>query len=112
MSRIRRRASSTPWPREVDVAVVWDPLAGYFASRETPPLVIIKVTPAFDGARLPMAFSITMGVRRDVNTAFADEIEPPCAATVHSRRNSRGLCDPPARRTEFRGGPAMTRRCA
>jgi mxaJ protein len=49
--------------REIDVAVVWGPLAGYFAARRHPPL---KVTPVDTGAEkplLPMAFSIAMGVR-------------------------------------------------
>ena len=48
---------------EVDVAVVWGPLAGYFASRITAPLDIVAVTPEIDGG-LPLAYSISMAVRR------------------------------------------------
>ncbi|WP_414652814.1 substrate-binding domain-containing protein [Hansschlegelia sp.] len=50
---------------EVDVALVWGPLAGYFAARATPPLRVTKISPPFDGPRLPMAFDISMAVRRD-----------------------------------------------
>jgi mxaJ protein len=47
---------------EVDVAVVWGPLAGFFAQRSPAPLHLAAV-PA-DG-RLPFEFSISMGVRKD-----------------------------------------------
>jgi mxaJ protein len=49
---------------DVDVAVVWGPLAGYFAAQESTPLTITPVQPWRDRAGLPMAFSISMGVRR------------------------------------------------
>jgi quinoprotein dehydrogenase-associated probable ABC transporter substrate-binding protein len=47
---------------EIDVAIAWGPLAGYFARREP---VALEITPA--GAvhdLLPMAFDIAIGVRR------------------------------------------------
>ena len=49
--------------REIDVAAVWGPVAGYFAERQSPPLV---VTPLADQgtARIPMVFDIAMGVRK------------------------------------------------
>lgn len=50
---------------EVDVAVVWGPLAGYFAPRQAVPLRITPVRPQMDGLQLPMVFDISMGVRRD-----------------------------------------------
>jgi mxaJ protein len=50
---------------EVDVAVVWGPLAGYFAERAQHPLQITPVAPRLDGPQWPMAFDISMGVRRD-----------------------------------------------
>lgn len=50
---------------DIDVAIVWGPLAGYFASREKVPLRLAQVEPEIDGARLPMVFDITMGVRWD-----------------------------------------------
>jgi mxaJ protein len=49
---------------EVDVAVVWGPFGGYFASRERVPLSVTPVTPAADGPALPLTFAIAMGVRR------------------------------------------------
>ncbi|TIP04322.1 MAG: quinoprotein dehydrogenase-associated putative ABC transporter substrate-binding protein [Mesorhizobium sp.] len=63
---------------EIDVAVVWGPLAGYFAQKQKVPLRITPVTPRIDGPQLPMIYDISMGVRRDddalrgdVNTALA-----------------------------------------
>lgn len=50
---------------EIDVALVWGPLAGYFAARATPPLRIEPVTPWLDDAQWPMVFDISMGIRRD-----------------------------------------------
>jgi mxaJ protein len=50
---------------EVSVAVVWGPLAGYFAKREGVPLRLAPVQPLIDGPRLPMAFDISMGVRKE-----------------------------------------------
>jgi mxaJ protein len=48
----------------VDTAVVWGPLAGYFASRSRVPLVLSPVAPAVDRTGLPFVFQIAMGVRR------------------------------------------------
>jgi quinoprotein dehydrogenase-associated probable ABC transporter substrate-binding protein len=48
----------------VDTAVVWGPLAGYFASRSGVPLDITPVTPSVDRTGLPFVFEISMGVRR------------------------------------------------
>ena len=49
----------------IDVAVVWGPLAGYFSAKQGPSLQVTLVRPPFDGARLPLAFDIAFGVRRD-----------------------------------------------
>jgi mxaJ protein len=51
--------------REIDVAIAWGPLAGFFAGRQSNPLRISPVNPQFDGPRLPMVFDISMGVRRE-----------------------------------------------
>jgi len=48
----------------VDVAVVWGPLAGYFAQREPTAIDVVPVTPGRDGPALVFAFDIAMGVRR------------------------------------------------
>jgi mxaJ protein len=60
--------------KEIDAAVVWGPLAGYFATRQAVPLIVKPVAPRMDGPRLPMVFDISMGVRRD-DAAFAAEID-------------------------------------
>jgi mxaJ protein len=49
---------------DLDVAVVWGPLAGAFARRGAVPLRIEPVTPASDGG-LPLTFAIALGVRKD-----------------------------------------------
>jgi mxaJ protein len=49
---------------EVDVAAVWGPVAGYFARKEKPPLVVTSIVGSSE-ARLPMSFDISMGVRRN-----------------------------------------------
>jgi mxaJ protein len=50
---------------DLDVAVVWGPLAGYFAAKATHPLSLTPVQPWLDGPQWPMVFDISMGVRRD-----------------------------------------------
>ena len=49
--------------KEIDIAVAWGPLAGYFAQRSRVPLDLRSVTPERDGV-LSYAFDIAMGVRR------------------------------------------------
>ncbi len=49
---------------DVDVAVAWGPLAGYFAQRESVPLDVRPVSPQIDLPFLPFVFDISMGVRR------------------------------------------------
>jgi mxaJ protein len=58
---------------EVDVAVVWGPLAGYFAKKKGRALDIRPVTPEKDG-NLPLAFDISMGVRKG-DKAWKQELE-------------------------------------
>jgi mxaJ protein len=50
----------------VDVAVAWGPMAGYFAAQASTPLTIEPVEPWRDGT-VPMAFYVSMGVRRGDN---------------------------------------------
>jgi mxaJ protein len=47
---------------EVDAAIVWGPLAGYFATRQGEPLDLTPVTPHAD-PHLPFTFDISMAVR-------------------------------------------------
>jgi mxaJ protein len=48
---------------EIDLAVVWGPLAGYYARKSAVALQLAP-TPAVDG-EVPLRFAIGMGVRRD-----------------------------------------------
>jgi mxaJ protein len=66
---------------DVDVAVVWGPLAGYFAAREPVPLALVPVTPQIDLPFLPFVFDVSMGVRRG-DTALRDELD----AVIRRRR--------------------------
>ena len=50
---------------DVDVALVWGPLAGYFAARSPVPLRLEPVTPWFADAQWPMQFDVSVGVRKD-----------------------------------------------
>ena len=66
--------SSTPNPSadliaavargDVDLAIAWGPIAGYFARRSAIPLELAPVTPSLDPPSLPLAFDIAAGVRR------------------------------------------------
>jgi mxaJ protein len=49
---------------EVDVAIAWGPLAGFFAARQDVPLDIAPVDPPGDIPSLPMAFDVSLAVRR------------------------------------------------
>ncbi|HET7604398.1 MAG TPA: substrate-binding domain-containing protein [Gemmatimonadales bacterium] len=49
---------------DVDLAIVWGPLAGYFARRERVPLTLTPVQPAMDGPARPFVFAIAAATRR------------------------------------------------
>jgi len=66
---------------DVDVAVAWGPLAGYFARRESVPLDVRPVSPQIDLPFLPFVFDISMGVRRG-NDALRDQLN----AIIERRR--------------------------
>ena len=59
---------------EIDVAVVWGPLAGYFAPRQPVKLRVVPVSPQIDLPFLPFVFDISMGVERG-DTALKEEVE-------------------------------------
>ena len=58
----------------VDVAVVWGPIASYFARSQPVPLVVVPVTPSRDTPTLPFVFDIALGVRRG-EEAFRAELD-------------------------------------
>jgi mxaJ protein len=55
---------------EIDVGLVWGPLAGYFASRSKVPLRIEAVTPAAENP-WPMVYEVAMGVRKGDSALLA-----------------------------------------
>jgi mxaJ protein len=64
--------------REIDVALVWGPQAGFFAARQRVPLTVAPIMPESDGPARPMTFAISVGVRpgdealrRDLDEALA-----------------------------------------
>lgn len=59
---------------QIDVAVVWGPLAGYFAAKEMEALTLAPVQPSSTAPAWPMTFDISMGVRRG-DAAFKREID-------------------------------------
>ena len=59
---------------EVDVAVVWGPMAGFFVKQEHLPLTLQPVAPQIDLPYLPFVFDISMGVRRG-DDAFKERLE-------------------------------------
>jgi mxaJ protein len=58
---------------DTDMAVVWGPLAGYFAKRQAVELALSPVRPENDPPGLRYAFNISMGVRRE-DKGFRDEL--------------------------------------
>jgi mxaJ protein len=59
---------------QVDVAVVWGPLAGYFAKPYRDSLKLIPLEPEVGPPGLPFTFSISMGVRKG-NVALRNDLE-------------------------------------
>ena len=49
---------------DIDVAIAWGPLAGYFATRQSVPLQIVPVSPQVDLPFLPFVYDIALGVKR------------------------------------------------
>jgi mxaJ protein len=60
--------------REVDVAIIWGPFAGYFAPQQKVALEIVPVSPQIDLPFLPFVYDIAMGVRRE-DEQFKQEID-------------------------------------
>lgn len=59
---------------EIDVAIVWGPLAGFFSGLRERPFHLVPVTPQVDLPFLPFVFDISMGVRRG-DDRFRDELD-------------------------------------
>lgn len=59
---------------EIDVAIVWGPLAGYFVPKQRVAMEVVPVSPQIDLPFLPFVYDISMGVRRD-DAAFKARVE-------------------------------------
>ena len=59
---------------DVDIAIAWGPLAGFFAAKQAVPLEIVPVTPQIDVPFMPEVFDIAIGVRRQ-DRALRDELD-------------------------------------
>ena len=60
---------------DIDLAIAWGPLAGYFARRSPVPLELQQVHPQIDAPFLPFVYDISMGTRRgDTLTARLNEL--------------------------------------
>ena len=51
---------------KIDLAIVWGPVAGYFAKKATVPLEVV-VVPPLEGVPVPFTYEISMGVRKRDN---------------------------------------------
>ena len=49
---------------DIDAAVVWGPLAGYFVKQSKVPLSLVPLADSVDRTGLPFAFDMALGVRR------------------------------------------------
>lgn len=67
---------------ELDVAIVWGPIAGYFAKRQPVALALVPVSPQIDLPFLPFVFDMSMGVRRE-DEALKETLE----AILDTRRS-------------------------
>jgi mxaJ protein len=59
---------------EVDVAIAWGAMAGYFAARQPVALDVTPVLPEIDLPFVPMVYDISLGVRRE-DEALRDELD-------------------------------------
>lgn len=57
---------------DVDIAVAWGPLAGYFAKNAKTQLSIVPVSPAIDLPFMPQVYDISLGVRRSDKSLKAE----------------------------------------
>jgi mxaJ protein len=74
---------------DIDLAIAWGPLAGYFATRESVPLDLTPVSPQVDLPFLPFVYDISMGVRR-ADSTFRDTLN---AILVRRRPSIDSLLD-------------------
>jgi mxaJ protein len=75
--------------RKLDLAIVWGPLAGYFAKTSGQDLKLTPVEPEVDPPGLPFTFAISMGVRKG-DVALREKLEK---ILVERRSEIRGILE-------------------
>jgi ABC-type amino acid transport substrate-binding protein len=60
--------------KEIDVAIVWGPIAGYFAKQQAEPLTLVPVPTNANESKFPLAYNIALGVRRN-NVALKAKLD-------------------------------------
>ncbi|MEX2543180.1 MAG: quinoprotein dehydrogenase-associated putative ABC transporter substrate-binding protein [Trueperaceae bacterium] len=65
---------------EVDVAIAWGPVAGYFAASSPVPMEVVPVSPKIEQPFVPMVSSIALGVRPG-DEALRDRLDLALART-------------------------------
>lgn len=65
--------------KRIGLAVVWGPLAGYFARQQPGVISLTPVHPAVDSSGIPFVFDIALGVRRR-DTALRDQLNAALAS--------------------------------
>lgn len=75
--------------RRVGFSVVWGPLAGYYAAKQTVPLTLSEVQPSVDSSGIPFSFAITIAVHSNdamlanaLNAAIRNDL-PQINAILH-----------------------------
>lgn len=59
--------------KQVDIAIAWGPMAGYFAKHSSVPLEVTPVDVISPNPKIPFTFAISMGVRRG-DTVLLDQL--------------------------------------
>jgi mxaJ protein len=59
---------------DIDVAIVWGPFGGYFASKQKADLMVVPVSPAIEPPGIPFKYDISMAVR-PVDRALKAELD-------------------------------------
>jgi mxaJ protein len=114
--------------KEIDVAIVWGPLAGYFAKKSPTPLSLVPLAERDSLSEYPFHFNIAMGVRRrdrdlrDSLQAVLDRKTPEIQAIlkqygvplfpIKSERDPDDEDDEPSAGRRERGHPDSTRAAA
>jgi quinoprotein dehydrogenase-associated probable ABC transporter substrate-binding protein len=50
--------------KEIDVAIVWGPIAGYFAKQQAEPLTLVPVPTNANESKFPLVYNMALGVRQ------------------------------------------------